>query len=287
MGRAASEPEESLLPEGTRLGGRYRLERALGTGGMGTVYAARDESTAQRVALKLLHPALAEDRDLRRRFRREASVLRALEHPRIVRVLDLGEDDQGRLFTVMELVEGETLLARIERAPLDAASLAPIVLAVAEGLEAVHAHGVLHGDLTPGNVLLTQGATGPVKLLDFGLSKVLGLERLTRTGELVGTPAYMAPELFTGRGELDARIDTYALGVVSYHALAGRPPFRGKVPGALMMDIVMGHAPPLRELVPAVSEPVAAVVARAMSRAPEARFASASTLAAAFADAAR
>src|SRR5690606_11084907 len=108
-----------------------------------------------------------------------------------------------------------------------------------------------------------------------GLSKVLGLERVTQTGDLNGTPAYMAPELLTGKGELDERIDTYAFGVILYQCLAGRPPFEGKIPGKLMMDIVMGQAPPLTELAPSVPESVAAVVAQAMSRQRQGRFASA------------
>src|SRR5690606_34341883 len=111
--------------------------------------------------------------------------------------------------------------------------------------------GVIHGDLKPANIfLLADPRETPVKLLDFGLSKVLGLERLTRTGELIGTPAYMAPELLTGKGELDERIDTYALGVILYQCLAGRAPFRGDIPGKLMMDIVMGEVPSLRALAP-------------------------------------
>jgi serine/threonine protein kinase len=270
-------PRQSLPPPGALMGGRYRLARVAASGGMGAVYEAEDERTQRRVALKLLHPDLTTDRDVRRRFRRESSVLRALDHPCIVRILDVGEEDEQFLFSVMELLEGETLLARIERdGAIPPAALAPIVQGIASALDAAHAHGVIHGDLKPANVFLVAG--GNVKLLDFGLSKVLGLERLTQTGELIGTPHYMAPELLTGKGELDERIDTYAFGVLLYQSLSGRKPFEGNIPGKLMMDIVMGTVPQLT----GVDEKVAAVVHKAMSRPREHRFESARSLAEAF-----
>lgn len=279
--RPNAAPRQSLPPPGTVIGERYVLGRTIASGGMGAVYEAEDKKERRPVAVKLLHPELSEDREVRRRFRRESSVLRALEHPSIVRILDMGSDDDALLYSVMELLDGETLLARLEReGPLDARALLPIAEGIAAGLGAAHAHGVIHGDLKPANVSLE--ADG-VKLLDFGLSKVLGLERLTQTGDLNGTPAYMAPELLTGKGELDERIDTYAFGVILYQCLSGRPPFVGKIPGKLMMDIVMGQAPPLSELAPSVPEDVAAVVAQAMSRQREHRFASAEALARAYA----
>lgn len=284
-GRSFAAGARSNLPPGSVVNKRYVLRRPIASGGMGAVYEAEDRSCGAPVALKVLHPTLSADRELRRRFRRESAVLSALVHPSIVRVLDAGDDGE-LLFMAMELLEGESLHARLEReARMSEGALVPMVRGMADGLEAAHAHGVIHGDLNPANVFLQ--ADGSVKLLDFGLSKVLGLERLTRTGELNGTPAYMPPELLTGKGELDARIDTYSLGVILYRALAGRPPFVGKIPGKLMMDIVMGVAPPLRELSPHVSEAVAAVVARAMSRTRERRYESASSLAEAFAAAAR
>ncbi len=282
MGERSSGSRRSLPPPGTVLAGRYRLEHVIAVGGMGAVYQAADPQAQREVAIKLLHPELTEERDVRRRFRRESSALRALDHPSIVRILDVGAEDDEHFYTVMELLAGETLLARVQRAAIAPAELCPIVEGIAAGLGAAHAHGVIHGDLTPTNVILADDARSPVKLLDFGLSKVLGLERLTQTGELIGTPAYMAPELLTGKGELDERIDTYAFGVLLYQCLTGRPPFEGKVPGKLMMDIVMGTVPPLRALAPSVSEDIAVVVTQAMSRQRERRFASAEALASAF-----
>lgn len=264
------------------------LGRKLAAGGMGTVHEAIDRTTGRAVALKLLHPELTSDRDVRRRFRRESSVLRALDHPSIVRILDMGEEGNGFIFTVMELLDGETLVQRLTRDQrLMPQQLMPIVLGITGGLSAAHEHGVIHGDLTPANIFLRSAPEERVMLLDFGLSKVLGLERLTRTGELMGTPAYMAPELLTGKGELDERIDTYALGVILYQCLTGRPPFEGKIPGKLMMDIVMGRAPALRELAPEVPHAVASVVTQAMSRQREARFENAKALAEAYVAAAR
>lgn len=285
------------LPKpGERIAGRYFVVGKLAAGGMGLVLAARDEAEGGRaVALKLLHPELATDPEMQRRFRREAAVLRALDHPSVVRVIDLGSDERGRLFTVMELLEGETLLARLERRgrlPLEE------VLAIARGigaaLDAVHAHGVLHGDLKPANVFLLgqedptssdtsagdrTGASAPtIKLVDFGTSKVHGLERLTRTGELVGTPTFMAPELLTGDGAIDARIDVYAFGVLLYEALAAAPPFTERHPGKLLFQIVMGQGAPLVTHRPDLPPHVLAAVARAMSARKDDRFASAGEL---------
>jgi serine/threonine protein kinase len=251
---------------------------------MGVVFEAVDEEAGHPVAIKVLHPELSPDAAVRRRFRRESQVLRNLDHPSIVRQHDVGEDGHGRLYLVMELLAGETLRARFEReAPLSARALLPFVEGIAAGLSAAHAQGFIHGDLTPANVFLTPD--GGVKLLDFGLSKVLGLERLTRTGEVIGTPAYLAPELLTGKGDVDQRIDTYALGVLLYQGLAGRPPFVGRHPGKLMMDVVMGDAPRLTDLV-AVPAAVASVVARAMHRKASERFGSAAALLEAFREAA-
>ncbi|GAB5549026.1 MAG: hypothetical protein SangKO_087860 [Sandaracinaceae bacterium] len=286
MGAEADPSRQSLPPAGTVMGGRYRLTRLIAAGGMGAVFEAEDEEAGRQVALKLLHPELTSERDVRRRFRRESSVLLALDHPSIVRLLDVGASDDELLFSVMELLDGETLYERLEASgAMSPHALLPIVDGMAEGLAAAHEHGVIHGDLKPANVFLLRDAAeaaSPVKLLDFGLSKVLGLERLTRTGELIGTPAYMAPELLTGKGEPDARIDTYALGVILYQCLSGRVPFEGKVPGKLMMDIVMGDHPPLAELAPALPPDVPLVVSQAMSRQPTRRFGSAIALARAF-----
>jgi serine/threonine-protein kinase len=250
------------------LGDRYELVREIASGAMGAVHEARDRRTGERVAVKLLRTELAAEPGIRRRFRRESSILRSLEHPAVVRILDVGADDDDRAFTVMELLEGETLDARLAREGALAPAIAgPILLVLADALRAIHAHGVVHGDLKPANVFLTAAAPR-VRIVDFGLSKVEGLDRLTRTGELAGTPVYMAPELFTGEGgrEPDARLDLYALGVLAYQTLSGQLPFDvRKHPGQLMFDVAMGRARPLAKVAPHLSISIVVAIEHAMA----------------------
>lgn len=246
---------------------RYRLERLLAHGGMGRVFAASD--AGRKVALKILDPTLGSAEGMARRFRREATLLHTLDHPNIVRYLDGGVDAQGWLFTAMELLEGRTLRQLIERSSLSPKGLVSIIEAMAAGLQAAHEQGIWHGDLKPENVFLT--AADNAKIVDFGTSKVEGLERLTRTGEACGTPGYMAPELLTGEHPIGSAIDTYSLGVVVYEAITGRHPFSSKHPGKLLMQIAAGQAPPLETVAPTIPRGFADVVRRAMSVAPSAR----------------
>lgn len=264
--------------------GRYRVVRELAAGGMGAVVQAERLEDGARVAVKFLHPELADDPEMHRRFRREASILQALDHPNVVRVFGVGDDGSGLSYTVMELLEGETLFARLERVgSLEPRELRPLLEGICSGLDAVHAHGVLHGDLKPANVFLVgdEGAC-VAKLVDFGTSKVHGLERLTRTGEVIGTPVYMPPELLTGDGSIDERIDTYALGVLIYQCLCGETPFTERNPGRLLFQIVMGEAVPLRTRRPELSETLEQMVSQAMSPKRESRFARANDVFAAF-----
>lgn len=264
------------LPASKGCVGPYEILGELGAGGMGAVYAARHTGTGQRVAIKFLHSELASDPEMGRRFRREASILKSLEHPGVVRVVEVGEDDNGRAYTVMELLQGETLEARLERGSLTPKEFSVILNHVARALDAVHAHGVLHGDLKPANVFLLEEGT---KLVDFGTSKVHGLERLTRTGEVSGTPIYMAPELLTGEGGIDERIDTYALGVLAYKALAGQVPFTERNPGRLLYQIVMGDTVRFEERCPSAPVAVAVAIHQAMSAKRDERFGKASAFA--------
>jgi serine/threonine-protein kinase len=291
-------PLDPTLVPGSTLDRRYRLVRQIAAGAMGAVWEAihlegRNEppqlGPGSAVAIKILRPELHSEASVRRRFRREASVLQSLEHPAIVRVFEVNAASSDHSYMVMELLRGETLEARLAReGRLSVRTLVPIVQAIAEGLATVHAQGVVHGDLKPANVFLVCEGPSPVKIVDFGLSKIEGLERLTRTGELTGTPAYMAPELLTGTRDLDARVDQYALGVILYQALAGRLPFSmGKHPGALMFDIVMGGGTPLDEAAPEVAPAVGRVVARAMAPQREDRYPDVIALARAFAEAAK
>lgn len=264
------------LPASKGCVGPYEIRGELGAGGMGAVYAARHTGTGQPVAIKFLHSELAGDPEMSRRFRREASILKSLDHPGVVRVVEVGEDDGGRAYTVMELLQGETLEARLERGPLTPTEFSVILGHVAKALDAVHAHGVLHGDLKPANVFLLEEGT---KLVDFGTSKVHGLERLTRTGEVSGTPIYMAPELLTGEGGIDERIDTYALGILTYKALTGEVPFTERNPGRLLYQIVMGDTVRFEERCPSAPAAVAVAIHQAMSAKRDERFAKASAFA--------
>ncbi len=280
--------EAPALPTpGSLAHGRYRVEKKLAAGGMGAVFHAYDQERGAPVALKYLHPEIAREAEMRRRFRREASILQAVDHPAVVKVHSVGEDDRGLSFMVMELLEGETLHARLEReGTLEARTVAAILEGIASGLAAVHAHGVLHGDLKPANVFLAEGdGERQVKLVDFGTSKVHGLDRLTRTGEVIGTPIYMPPEILTGDGAIDEGIDIYAMGVLAYQCLVGEPPFLEQHPGKLLFQIVMGNGVPLEEARPGLPTAVYDVVRKAMSPKRKDRYDDAPAMAAAFQEA--
>jgi len=267
------------------LGGRYRLERALGAGGMAEVFEGTDLSRGQRVAVKVLRPHLAESAEAVLRFRREGQVLAALKNPAVVAIEAVQELTDGRIFIVMELLEGETLGARMKRGPLSATQLAPIVAGCAAGLAAAHAHGVVHRDLKPDNIFLARLPNGDdqLKLLDFGVSKVRGEEKLTQTGQVLGTPRYMSPEQLGAEPDIDGRVDVYALGVILYEALSGgKSPFLANTPTDLIVAILNGKVVPLRSVQPGVPPALEAVVLRAMAKVRSARYTSATELAEAF-----
>jgi eukaryotic-like serine/threonine-protein kinase len=257
------------------LGGRYRLRAFLAAGGMGAVWAAEDAVLGRRVAVKLLGEWLAGDPVAAERLRREARAAARLVHPNVARVLDLGEEE-GRPYLVMELLEGESLAARIARSgPLAPAEAAGIAAAVADALHAAHRAGVVHRDVKPGNVFLTAGRD--VKVLDFGIAAAAWEGSLTG-GELIGTAAYLAPERALGRAATPAA-DVYALGVVLYEMLSGRPPFSGEVGLALASAHIHARPLPLRQAAPWVPAPLAAACERALAKDPTERPPSAAALA--------
>ena len=220
--------DSGSLAAGTHLG-RYLIVEPLGAGGMGVVYRARDEELERVVAIKMLTPGVLSGDEARRRFRREARALAKLNHPRIAAVYDVGEQD-GVDYIVMELVEGESLAAKLRAGPLPVKDATAIALQVAEALEEAHEHGVIHRDLKPANVMMTP--KGNAKVLDFGLAKMLALGAAdstmsqAETGGVLGTPLYMSPEQALGKS-VDARTDLWSLGSVYYQCLTGRPPFEG------------------------------------------------------------
>jgi eukaryotic-like serine/threonine-protein kinase len=262
--------------EGRVLGGRYRLRALLAVGGMGAVWAAEDAVLGREVAVKVLGEALAGDRRAALRLRREARAAGRLAHPGIARVWDLGED-AGRPYLVMELLHGESLAARLARAgPLEPAEAVRVVASAADALEIAHRAGIVHRDVKPGNVFVTSG--GDVKLLDFGIARAANEAALTG-GDLLGTAAYLAPERVLGHDATPAA-DVYALGVLLYELLAGRPPFAGDTGTALAMAHVHARPAPLGTVAPRVPPALAAACERALAKDPAARPPSAAALAA-------
>jgi CheY-like chemotaxis protein len=255
---------------GECLGGRYRIGRLLGTGGMGSVYAAtREDLGRMRVAIKILHPQLAADEGLIARFRREAETVGAVNHPNIVGILDFQIDHEDEpAFLVMELLDGLSLRQELQRRGwLTVDRGVFIATQMLAALAAVHRAGVIHRDIKPENVLLTSmsGLGDMVKLLDFGVAKMQSADTLTQTGAVVGTPMYMAPE--QARGErLDARCDLYSVGAILYEMLSAQAPFTGDNYNALLFAIQQGQPTPLPQLRDNVDEGLIAVIERSMAR---------------------
>lgn len=250
----------------------YRIAALLGAGGMGVVYRAEDLRLQRQVALKFLPFELTSDRDARQRLMHEARAASALDHPNICTVYDIDETPDGRVFVAMAYYEGETLKQRIARGPLPVAEAIDVAAQLTRAVAAAHEAGILHRDLKPANVILT--TRGQVKLLDFGVAKLLGQTGLTRTGETLGTVAYMAPEQISG-ATADERTDVWALGVVLYEMLAGRPPFGGEHALAVINAIAHTEQAPLVQVRPEVPEQLAGIAGRAMEKAADRRYASA------------
>ena len=272
--RESNEPTREVGP--SRIG-HYTLVHKLGEGGMGVVYAARDERLERTVALKTML-AVADDETARKRFWREARAAASVNHPNICQIYEIGEDG-GQLFIAMELLEGEALAERLRRGPLSVAQTLPIGLGVLDALSALHARGIVHRDLKPSNVFLTRHG---VKLLDFGLARP-ELERslnsatdLTGTGIVMGTPRYMAPEQVKGEA-VDSRCDLFAAGAILFELLAGRPPFGGRSVVEVLHATVYEQPPALTGS-PAVAA-VDRVLRRALAKRPEGRPASAAAMA--------
>jgi formylglycine-generating enzyme required for sulfatase activity/dienelactone hydrolase len=254
----------------------YRVLEELGGGAMGVVYKAQDLRLKRLVALKFLPPDLTRDPDAKRRFVQEAEAASALDDPHVCTVYDIDETADGRVFIAMGFYDGETLKKRIQRGPIPVDDVLALSAQMANGLAAAHEAGIIHRDIKPANVMLT--ARGEAKIVDFGIAKLAGQTDLTGTGLRLGTIAYMAPEQF--EGEVDARTDLWALGVVMFEMLTGRRPFEGDT-DLSTMNAVLNRAPEsLKALRPDVPAPLAAVVERAMQKKPARRFATAREMAA-------
>jgi serine/threonine protein kinase len=249
---------------------------------MSTVYRARQLNMDRDIALKVVSAELAGDPQFISRFEREARVIASLEHPRILPVHDYGH--QGDYFyMVMRLVEGESLRERLMREPLSPEASGKLLDQIASALDYAHSKGVIHRDLKPNNIMIDEQDN--IYLMDFGIAKLVAAsQQFTQTGMIMGTPAYMAPEQWRGEN-VDARTDVYALGVIIYEMLTGRPPFESDTPFTLMYKHLNDRPVTLREFVPDLPEQMEQVVFKAMAKDPAERYPSAGDLAAAYADA--
>jgi serine/threonine-protein kinase len=270
--------KEQRVGVGTIVGDRYRLVSRLGGGAMGDVFVAENLAIRLRVAVKLLKPELLRDNVFRERFQQEAQAIAAIEHPNVARFLDLVLGDPT--FLVMEYVRGHTLAERLREKPLPLAEAVGCAVRLCWALGAAHAAGIIHRDLKPSNVIMTpdleHGETP--KLIDFGLAKLAAQQQssgLTRTGQVVGTPKYMAPEQIAGR-TVDARSDLYSLGCVLFEMLTGRPPFNGDDDVQVLYQQIHDAPPALRGIVPDAPEQLEKVLSRMLSKEPSARFPSVS-----------
>ncbi|HUZ25479.1 MAG TPA: serine/threonine-protein kinase [Streptosporangiaceae bacterium] len=261
------------MPTSALLAGRYRLEGQIAVGGVGEVWRAEDTVLARPVAVKLLRAEFTGHAETLARFRAEARHAGALSHPAIARVYDYGEPVPPHPpFLVMELVDGPSLAGVLAAGPLGAARTMDVVAQVASGLQAAHAAGLVHRDIKPANLLID--ADGQVKITDFGIAHVAGSAPVTRTGTVVGTPAYLAPERMSG-APATAAADLYALGVVAYECLTGTRPFAG-----LAEEVAAAHRErQLPALPPAIPGQVAQLITELTAKDPAARPASAAAVA--------
>jgi eukaryotic-like serine/threonine-protein kinase len=241
--------------------GRYEVRSLLGEGAMGCVYRAFDPVRRVEVAVKTLKEPFASDPRVLERFRREADVVSRFAHPGLVAVDEVGEG-----YFVQEVVEGESLEARLERrGRLPPAEALPLLAPMGDALDHIHERGVVHRDLKPANVILTLG--GGIKLADFGVACIAGT---TPPGQMIGSPTYMAPEQIR-LGEVGAASDLYALGVVAFEMLTGKPPFRSRAVGRLLESIVQDEPAAASVLFPFLPPAADAVLARALAKDPRAR----------------
>src|SRR6202162_5401287 len=270
----------AILP-GTRLG-PYEILTAIGAGGMGEVYKARDTRLDRIVAIKVLPAHLADRSELRERFEREAKTIASLNHPHICVLYDIGEQD-GIDYLVMEYLEGETLAQRLQKGPLPLDQVLRYAIEIADALDKAHRKGITHRDLKPGNIMLTKSGT---KLLDFGLAKLkqevapanvqlsqlpTANDPLTAQGTIVGTLQYMAPEQLEGK-EVDARTDIFAFGAIVYEMATGKKAFEGKSQASLIAKILEADPPPISTLQPMTPPALERVVKTCLAKDPDDRW---------------
>ncbi len=251
---------------------KYRVLGELGKGGMASVLLGLDESLQRKVAIKALHPHLMQDAEAKERFRREATTIAALDHPNIVKIFDYSLDEKGDQYIVMEYVDGPTLSQFLSTRHIRFPEIASCVgIQIAKALKHAHSQGVVHRDLKPENIMINKG-DGALKLTDFGIARLMSGQRsLTITSAVIGSPAYMSPEVIEG-GEADIRSDIFSLGILLYEIAVGKLPFEGANQHALLKAIFEGSYRNPEETNPLISREFRDVVSRCMKRNPDERF---------------
>jgi serine/threonine protein kinase len=256
--------------------GRYRVTRTLGEGGMGIVYLAEQTDLGRRVAVKVLRQEQMTDADVVDRFRREARIVAKLTGPHVARILDFGTTGEGHPFMVLEYLEGNDLDEELElRGALPLEEAARIVVEACDGMREAHAAGVVHRDLKPGNLFLSnENGKRVVKILDFGISKLTADEhvKVTQTSSAFGTPLYMSPEHVRSTKGVDHRTDIWSLGVILYEAVTGTPPFLGETPTAVAVSVATETPLPPSAQRPGLPAALDSVLARALAKNPADRY---------------
>ena len=253
---------------------RYRIEGLLGEGGFGAVYRAKHVVMGRDVALKLLHPGSDRDDEMRERFLREAQAAAAVGHPSIVQIFDCGVTSEGRAFIAMEMLRGQDLEVHLQQhGRLTRERAVALTIELLDALGAAHRAGVVHRDLKPANIFLLE-SSDHIKILDFGISQMRGegIRNLTRTGMVMGTPHYMAPETFRGVANVDLRADLYAVGAILYELLSGTPPHDAKSYEQLVVRVATMPAPKIRLAVPDLPPELARLVDYALASNPDERW---------------
>jgi len=268
---------------GTVIGDRYTLDRVLGRGGMGVVYEGTHTWTRRSLAVKVLQPQVAQSEIAVKRFFQEARAAAGLRHPNVVDVLDLGLDDRGDAYIVLEKLEGESLAQRLERhGHLGATETLDVLLPILDALALAHQHAIIHRDLKPANIFLARDARGRLvpKLLDFGVAKLLQQRKdlsesspRTRPGAMLGTVHYMAPEFVLHEDAVTPQCDIWSMGVVLYECLSGKLPFHAEKNTTLLVMIASMDHPPLRDVAIDVPDALADAVEGALKRDPAERYA--------------
>jgi serine/threonine protein kinase len=253
------------------LGADYRIDRLIGEGGYGRVYAAADVRLGRNVAIKVIRPELAGARAFTDRFRKEGTALAKFRHPGIVPIYDIREHE-GLIYYVMPLIEGETLRAKLDqRGKLSPKETQRILIELCECLAATHRAGIIHRDIKPDNVIL-EGFFASALLMDFGIAKSVMDESTTNSGVAIGTPTYMSPEQASGDSTVDLRSDIYSLGVLGYHMLTGKPPFTGRTAHQVIAGHVAERPTPIRKNNPSVPKGLADAVEKCLEKDPEDRY---------------